>query len=115
MPDESVRTHYDALEIIYTSKSQSADEYILSALAEKLNCSKEVVITSDNQLALCCKMLNAQTLTIEAFLSSLTSKHRKKKKKTATVELQKSFQDTKGNISRLLKIFEERSKNPEDN
>jgi Predicted RNA-binding protein containing a PIN domain len=107
-PEEGTRTHYDTLEIVYTSKKQSADAYILEQLEYSKDPSSEIVITSDRELAGRAKMLGAATETIEAFLSFMHTKHAKRK--TQSPEEVKMVKDTKGNLERLLKIFEDRSK-----
>ena len=106
--DDLVRGHFDAIEIVYTRKNQTADEYILEELHHIKNRAIEVVITSDNQLASHCKSLGAKTESIEQFLSFLANKHKKAQKKHSEQSVQKAFQDSKSNIERLLKIFEAR-------
>jgi predicted RNA-binding protein with PIN domain len=106
------RGHFDALEIIYTTKELSADDYIL----EKVDASKYperiTVVTSDRDLAAGCKALKANTLTVEAFVAFLFKKKRSRKKKTASATVKPlRLRNSDREIARLLEIFEKRFEN----
>jgi len=74
------RSHYRNLEIIYTSKGETADEFILSELAHSSNPRNETVITSDKKLASQARMLQAKTESVEQFHQQMNHLHAKKKK-----------------------------------
>jgi len=104
-PPEALRRNFDALALIYTPHLQTADDYILEALSEAADPTKEVVVSSDYDLLRKAKQRGAKILTIEEFLSKLVKKKQKKK-----VANEKVFQETSTELKRLLKIFEDRLK-----
>jgi uncharacterized protein len=107
--DQPSRGHWDALEIVYTPKKISADEYIIEEIHHCSNPKQKVVVTSDRELANHCKALGAQIQTISEFLSwILKKKERKRKSSQSTAISSKTFKDTDANIARLLAIFEKR-------
>ncbi len=70
---DEIRTHSKDLEILYSSKGETADEWILHRL--KLGKpSSYVVVTSDKSLARASRHLGAQTETISLFLKRLSPK-----------------------------------------
>ncbi len=102
----SFRHHFDALEIIYTTKGISADTYILEKLDASQHPEHYIVVTNDRDLATSCKVLRATILSIDQFLSFLLKKKQKHKKKTTVSR--RILRDSDAEISRLLRIFEER-------
>jgi predicted RNA-binding protein with PIN domain len=102
-PPEALRRNFDALALIYTPHNQTADDYILEALSDSADPSKETVVSSDYELLGKAKQRGAHTLTIEEFLSRLVKKKQKKKAST-----EKDFQESSSELRRLLKIFEDR-------
>ena len=102
-PPEALRRNFDALALIYTPHHQTADDYILQAVAESADPSKETVVSSDNELLGKAKQRGAKVQTIEEFLSKLVKKKQKKKSST-----EKVFQESSAELKRLLKIFEDR-------
>lgn len=104
-PPEALRRNLDSLAMIYTPHHQTADDYILQAIAESSNPSQEVVISSDLELLRKAKQRGAGGQTVEEFLSRLS---RKKQKKKALAAKEKVIQETSTEMKRLLKIFEER-------
>ncbi|HEX2580053.1 MAG TPA: NYN domain-containing protein [Rhabdochlamydiaceae bacterium] len=102
-PPEALRRNFDALALIYTPHHQTADDYILEALADAPDPSKETVVSSDYELLCKAKQRGARTQTIEEFLSKLVKKKHKKK-----AAQEKEFQESRSEIKRLLKIFEDR-------
>ncbi|HSW87249.1 MAG TPA: NYN domain-containing protein [Rhabdochlamydiaceae bacterium] len=104
---ENTRGHFDVLEVIYTSKTSSADDYILKEIEFSSRPSQETVITSDMELARRCRSLGAKTQTIEGFLAWIAKKE-KKTRSRKTQSVQKAFKDSDRNISRLLELFEKR-------
>src|ERR1700722_7718669 len=98
------RGHYDIIEIIYTSKSQTADEYIFEEVKHSRNPTQVTVVTNDRELSGRCRQRRAHTLTIDAFLQLLSKKRTKKKRKHSS----QPFRDSDPEIARLLMIFEKR-------
>lgn len=107
------RSHYRNLEIIYTSKGESADEFILSEIAQSQNPQNETVITSDKGLASKARMLQAKTETVERFhqqMSHIRTKQpaspRPKPQKPAIAPFHPL--STKSEEDPYLEIFEKR-------
>jgi len=102
--EESGLGYASPLEIAYTPKGQTADEYIL----EKLEWGKKIalmtVVSNDRGLTRQARSLGAKTESNEAFAGRL--KRRKAKKKEKVIEPR----ETQKNIDRLLKIFEDKLK-----
>jgi uncharacterized protein len=102
-------SYLNNLKVIYTPKDQTADEYILEQIFLSKNPNQIIVITSDNNLKIKAKDMHAQTKSIDDFVEWLTEKENKAKKKSSFEK--ENFIDTKKNIDRLLKIFEDKIKN----
>lgn len=100
------RGHFDALEIIYTTKGQSADEYIFEEVCAAKSPSQLTVVSNDRELTGRCRQHRAKTLTIDEFLHFLVKKKDKKKRLSASSP--KTFRDSDPEIARLLAIFEKR-------
>lgn len=77
-PGISQRGHLAALEVVYTAQGETADEWILAALANKRRSKQIVVVTSDKLLAKHARHLGAKTEPIEAFLKWLDKRIEKK-------------------------------------
>jgi predicted RNA-binding protein with PIN domain len=104
---ESTRHHFDRLEIVYTSKTLSADDYILEEILCSLQPTQETVVTSDKGLASRCKNAGAKIQTVEDFLAWIEKKQKKNNARKSN-PVQKSLKDSDVNFFRLLKIFESR-------
>ncbi len=65
-----VRTHVKRLEIIYTDKNQSADDYILSEIEHNLPCT---VITSDRDLSIRARHRGATVQTLDSLTPPTSS------------------------------------------
>lgn len=74
----NIRTHFDHLEIIYTDYGETADSYILDAVAAASLPGAITVVTNDKSLARNIKKCGAQNETLTKFLR-LTLKRKKKK------------------------------------
>lgn len=98
------RMQKGSLEIIYTSKGQSADAYILEEISLVKNPKVYTIITSDKKLASICCQIGAYTQPIDSFLALL-------RKSRAITTREKPFKDSDSEFSRLLKIFIELDKN----
>lgn len=106
------RGHFDALEIIYTPRGQSADEYIFEEAAAAKSSSQLTIVSNDRELTGRCRQHHAKSLTIDEFLHFLSKK--KAKKKRLSTSHTKTFLDSDPEIARLLKIFEKRMFEEED-
>lgn len=99
-PGESGRSLANPLEIFYTQKNQSADDYITEKIISSKIPNQMIVVTNDRALAARVRSLNAQVMHNAAFIKRITT-HSKGKNvldKPPVVETQKEFE-------RLLKIF----------
>ena len=106
--EESGRSYYSPLEVIYTSRGQSADAYILELIQIAQNPRLMVVVTNDRFLLSEARALGAKTMGNGEFLRNLSNRKKKKAKEKPEVA------ETKHNIERLLKIFEEGLQKEED-
>lgn len=104
-PGESIRTHFDKLEIVYTAKGQTADEYILQQLYNLHRCDHETVVTSDLELGKRAHLLGAKVELISTFLEYLFKEKGKKKGFDKGL-----LRENSREMERLKKIFEERLK-----
>jgi len=104
-PPEALRRNLDSLAMIYTPHHQTADDYILKAIADASNPAHEVVVSSDMELLRKAKQRGAKAQTVENFLSQLARKKQKKKNLPPT---EKIFQETSSELKRLLLIFEQK-------
>lgn len=78
--EELRRGHYNSLEIIFTAKGQTADDYLHDFVAHQQN--KVVVVTSDKTLARKVKSLGAYVEGVRDFLSHLRKKSQNRLAKT---------------------------------
>jgi uncharacterized protein len=102
---EARRGHKGPLEIVYTAKKQTADDYILEEVGHRKNPRQLTVITSDRDLAGQCRLLGANTMSVEEFLDWIDAKqtaHTKRKR------AEKVLKETDYHLQRLLDIFEKR-------
>lgn len=67
-PSEGSRHHLGDLEIIYTDKGETADEFILKKVKEAKKPEGITVVTSDKILANQCRYRLAKTLPVDEFL-----------------------------------------------
>jgi predicted RNA-binding protein with PIN domain len=61
-PEEAMRHHIDALEVVYTGLGETADHYILNEIETAAKPKQIVVVTGDLQLAKRAEQRDAQTL-----------------------------------------------------
>lgn len=94
------KNHLDSIEIVYTSKGQTADAYILDELSWVKDPCNYTIVTSDKQLANQCRHAGAHTQSIRAFLSTL------KKELAPKKGAEKPIRDSDKQMQRLLKIFD---------
>lgn len=64
---ESTKSHIGNLEIIYTAKGESADDFIIKSIKRCQNPKNQTVVTSDNKLAWRVRRHLAKTETVEVF------------------------------------------------
>lgn len=100
------RGHYDALEIIYTHKEQTADEFILEYLNLARSPGQFTIVTNDRELSGKSHQLGAKILNIDAFVNALQKKKKKKKVRESNPEIH--FRDSTPEIARLLIVFEKK-------
>lgn len=76
------RGHFYSLEIVFTSKNISADEYLVSISRQKKKKESLIFITSDKALAALLKKERAAVISVEIFLQQLQkhSKHKQESK-----------------------------------
>lgn len=96
------RSHKGHLEIVYTGKKQSADEYILEEICRRKKPNACTVVTSDKKLATLCQESGSHSQSISSFLSRL-------KKNKTKILAEKPSKDTQGQVERLAKIFNQQS------
>ncbi len=104
-PSLATRGHFDAVEIVYTPKNQTADQYILQEVMQAPHPARLTVVSNDRELTGRCNLHKAHIKTLDAFLFFLM---KKKKKKRREAKPPREFQISDGELKRLLKIFEER-------
>jgi uncharacterized protein len=73
-----MRTHYDQLEIVFTSPGQTADEFILLELKGIERPAHHTVVTSDKNLAWLSRRRQAKTETVDEFLRWLNQRYKNK-------------------------------------
>jgi len=76
--DELKRGHFRSIEIIFTSKGQSADHYLIEHLQHRRSKTKVIVVTSDKPLARSVKSLGAAVVSVHDFLKSLRKRSQNK-------------------------------------
>ncbi len=108
LDEQSGREYLEGLQMIFTPKGQSADEYILQELSHTFHPSQYTIVTSDISLSRHCRSFGAYTMTTLEFLKWLENK--RKKSSGSSPKKKPEFQDSHSNIERLIKIFEKKLK-----
>lgn len=108
-PPEATLRNLLAMNIVFTPKRQTADEYILEMLDYSKNVDQEMVVSSDMELLRRSKQKGARTKTIKEFIELVS------KKSSAKAEERKQSKETKADFERLLKIFEKNQDSPSSN
>ena len=96
------RGHYDSVEIVYTAKEESADDYIEEVVHLATTPQQHTVVSNDNQLRKRSSLLGAKAITVDAFFSLLSNKRRRKK----GIPSEKKARESDREIARLLALFE---------
>lgn len=99
----STKHHIGPVEIVYTPLHTTADLYIFEELQLHNKPAHTTVVSNDQELINRCKTLGAKALSLTDFLSYIAKKKAKQKKAIPA-------QETPQEISRLLKIFENKLK-----
>lgn len=100
------KTRFQALDVIYTPKGMTADDYIIEDIEGKKKRGHHLsVVSNDKHLCRCAKLLNVKTLKLTQFFSLLIKKTRKRVLPPPPKTL---IPDRE--MDRLAKIFEERLK-----
>lgn len=106
--EESGLSYKSPLDIAYAPKGQSADAYIVEKIESEKSPSFITVVTNDKGLKAHARSAGAKVQSNEAFILFLKKRGKKTKAKIREIK------DTENNISRLLKIFEERLSSKDD-
>lgn len=104
--EESGKLYPSPLEVVYTSKGQTADAYILEQIEIAKTPQQTIVVSCDQGLCRNARTLKAKTMDNHSFLQKL-------EQRKAASAAKPVFSETKKNIERLLKIFEDKLKNEE--
>lgn len=75
---EASRTHFNHLEILFTSEGESADELILHELKSERIPGEHTVVTSDKKLAWLARRKHAKTESVEEFLDWVNRRYKNK-------------------------------------
>jgi predicted RNA-binding protein with PIN domain len=75
---ERTRSHYEALEILFTAAGETADEYILDEIKNNPDPRQEIVVTSDKALAWRARSCAAHTESVEEFMFWLNRAYKNK-------------------------------------
>lgn len=74
------RSHFGSLEIIFTAKGQSADDFLIEWLEEHAFVKNFTIVTSDRAVARKAKNLGTPVLSVKDFLTLLEKRQKKKSK-----------------------------------
>lgn len=78
---EGSRSHIQTLEVVFTDKGQSADDYILDEIRRHQRPQQLIVISSDNKLTWRCRQLGAKTESCEEFAQWTRERQKSRKRK----------------------------------
>lgn len=113
----ATRTHFQHLQILFSSHGETADDLIIQCLKEEDNPRQCTVVTSDKQLAWRARHLEAKTQSVGAFMKWLNKAAQKRTKPTAppTPPPQRSKERTTkiitdGSFEHYLETFEKHLK-----
>lgn len=119
--DESTKSHYKHLEIQFTSRGITADDWIIEAVERSSQKEHITVVTSDKKLKKITSQLGAKGVTVEDFLQILNRRYQNKliekpkKVKPETTILKKLIAEHAVHDSRLEGSFDYYLKAFEDN
>lgn len=99
--DESRRSHFRALEIIFTSFKETADDYLINTFNHLVDPKKAFLVTSDKGLQRRAKCLGVQSQSVEEFLTMLRKKSHKKRFEKPVKPLAQPVQQLKKEETKL--------------
>lgn len=102
--DISTKSHLNNLEIIYTAKGETADEYIFQMLKDASHPKNYTIVTSDKKLAWLCRRRLARTETVEEFIVWINRRYKN------TIKRKAETSDKKDNPPELKKIQKKEAK-----
>jgi hypothetical protein len=76
--DESLKSHYKHLEIQFTSRGITADDWIIDNVRHLSHPEHEIVVTSDKKLAWSVRHYLAKTESVEEFITNLNKRYKNK-------------------------------------
>lgn len=72
------RSHFHHLEILYTSKGVSADDFIIKKIKQSVDPTKTVLVSNDRELTFRARNLLANTQTLDEFINWLDKRYKNK-------------------------------------
>ncbi len=75
---ESTKSHYNHLEIQFTSKGITADDWIINLIKRSKIPEHAIVVTSDKRLSVQIRQLLGKTETVEEFVTQLNKRYKNK-------------------------------------
>ena len=105
---ESGLSYKSPLVIAYSFSGETADQYILEKIETSRKPSELTVVSNDKRLTAAARSHGAHTINLKDFADFLKKKHGKKTKQKEERLDQRPFSESKRDLERLLKIFEER-------
>ncbi len=75
---DRTKMHYNYVEILFTAKGETADEYILDEIKNHSHPQQQIVITSDKTLAKLVRSYSARTESVEEFMLWLNQAYKNK-------------------------------------
>lgn len=88
--DPSYKSHYKHLEIQFTSMGITADEWIIAFVKRSKNLNKEIIITSDKDLATKVRNEGGKTESVEDFVAALNKRYQNKIQKKPLEDVQET-------------------------
>ena len=107
---ESGLSYQSPLIIAYSFSGETADRYILDKVESAKRPSELTVVSNDKSLTAAARKHGANTLDLKAFLAFLA----KKRKKISEKPEPRAFVESEAETERLIKLFEERLKNEDE-
>lgn len=101
-----------SLEVLFSPKELSADDYIIEHLLFEKNLRNITVVTSDRELLARANRVGAKTQTIDRFCHLMVQKRKRKKIPLAE---KREIVESRADYQRLLLLFQERLQELEDN
>lgn len=107
--DIASKTHLGEIEVVFTPRGMSADDYIIELVEIQKHPGTVTVVSSDKGVLARAVSLGAKTMSVEKFVTYVQKKRRKQNKKE-----EKKIVESDYHIRRLKDAFEGRLKNPPD-